>query len=152
LEDQWFRDEDPIDWSKKDRYSGILAIYRDLIRLRRNGTGCTRGLTGQGLHVYHVNEADKVIAFHRWDQGGPGDSVVVVANMANRSYDSYTIGLPGEGLWKVRFNSDWGGYDPDFGNQPSYDLFANQGEKDGLSYHVNVGIGPYSVVILSQDL
>jgi 1,4-alpha-glucan branching enzyme len=151
LEDQWFHDEDPIDWSKKDKYSGILAIYRDLIRLRRNGTGCTRGLMGQGVHVYHVNDADKVMAFHRWDQGGPRDSVVVVANMANGSYDSYAVGLPREGLWKVRFNSDWGGYDPDFGNQPSYDLVANQGDKDGLPYCGNVGIGPYSVVILSQD-
>jgi 1,4-alpha-glucan branching enzyme len=151
LEDKWFRDVDPIDWSRKETYSGILAIYRDLIRLRRNGSGSTRGLTGQGVDVYHVNDADKVIAFHRWNQGGPGDSVVVVANMANRSYDGYTIGLPRGGLWKVRFNSDWGGYDPDFGNQPSYDTIADGGDKDGLPYHGNIGIGPYSVVILSQD-
>ena len=47
--------------------------------------------------IFHVNEADKVIAFHRWDQGGPGDDVVVVANFANRSHEGYRIGLPREG-------------------------------------------------------
>ena len=36
LEDEWFRDTDPLDWSKKDRFAGIFRMYADLVRLRRN--------------------------------------------------------------------------------------------------------------------
>lgn len=151
LEDEWFRDTDPIDWTKKDQYSGILQMYRDLIRLRRNWYNQTRGLRGQHVNVHHVNNYDKVIAFHRWENGGPGDDVVVVANMANRSYDSYNLGFPREGLWKVRFNSDWQGYSLDFGNHFSYDTYASPGAKDGMPFNGNVGIGPYSVIILSRE-
>lgn len=151
LEDEWFRDIDPIDWTKKERYSGILQLYRDLIRLRRNWYDTTRGLHGQHVHVHHVNDRDKVLAFHRWEQGGPRDDVVVVANMADRKYSSYNIGLPRAGTWQVRFNSDWGGYDPEFGDHFSYDTVAYPRAKDGMGYNGNVGIGPYSIVILSQD-
>jgi 1,4-alpha-glucan branching enzyme len=151
LEDEWFRDTDPIDWTKKDTFSGILNLYRDLIRLRRNWYDNTRGLRGQHINVHHVNDYDKVIAFHRWEHGGPGDDVVVVANMANRSYDSYYLGFPREGLWKVRFNSDWQGYSADFSNHLSYDTVARPGAKDGMPYNGNVGVGPYTVIILSLD-
>jgi 1,4-alpha-glucan branching enzyme len=151
LEDEWFHDQDPIDWSKKDKFSGIVQLYRDLIRLRRNWHNNTRGLSGQSVHVHHTNNYDKVIAFHRWDQGGPGDSVLVIANLANKAYDSYQLGFPRAGAWKVRFNSDWDGYDSSFGNHFSYDTTAHHGEKDGMPCHGNVGIGPYTLLILSQD-
>ena len=151
LEDEWFHDQDPIDWAKKETFRGILHMYRDLIRLRRNWFNTTRGLRGRHVNVYHLNDNDKVIAVHRWEAGGPGDDVVVVVNMANHSYESYGIGFPREGLWKVRFNSDWTGYSEDFGNHFSYDTLAHGGLKDGLDYRGNVGIGPYSAVILSQD-
>ena len=126
-------------------------MYRDLIRLRRNWANQTRGLRGQHLNVHHVNETDKVIAFHRWEQGGAGDDVVVIANFADRSYPSYTLGMPRAGLWRVRFNSDWQGYSEDFGNHPGFDTTADAGPRDNMPFHATVGIGPYSVLILSQD-
>jgi 1,4-alpha-glucan branching enzyme len=151
LEDQYFRDSAPLDWAKLDTYAGINALYRDLIRLRRNWFNQTRGLRGQQINVHHVNNTDKVIAFHRWENGGPGDDVVIVANFGNRSYDSYALGFPRAGDWRVRFNSDWQGYSSDFGNQLGYDTFASDGSRDGMPFRANVGIGPYSVLILSQD-
>ena len=151
LEDRYFDDHVELDWSKANRYSGIVNLYRDLIHLRRNWFNNTRGLRGQFLHVHHVNDADKVIAFHRWDQGGPGDDVVVVLNMANRSYSSYSLGWPRSGLWKLRFNSDWSGYGPDFGNHFSTDTPAVLGSKDEMPFNGNVAIGPYSALIFSQD-
>ena len=36
------------------------GLYRDLIRLRLNATGTTRGLTGQHVNVHHINDDDKV--------------------------------------------------------------------------------------------
>ncbi len=58
--------------------------------------------------------------------------------------------LPREGQWHVRFNSGANVYDPGFINGDSFDRTANSGGKDGLSFNANVGVGPYSVVILSQ--
>lgn len=151
LEDEWFRDKDPIDWDKKDKYSGILKMYRDLIYLRRNWYNNTRGLCGQHVNVHHVNNDAKVIAFHRWENAGAGDDVIVLVNMANRAYESYRIGFPRSGVWKVRFNSDWNIYGSDFGNHPDHDTTASQGDKDGMRYNGDISIGQYSVIILSQD-
>ncbi|MFP4440231.1 MAG: alpha-amylase family glycosyl hydrolase [Chloroflexaceae bacterium] len=151
LEDEWFRDTDPLDWSRCDTYRGILQLYRDMIHLRRNWFDTTRGLCGQHIEVYHVNNADKLLAFHRWEAGGSRDSVVVVANLANRSYTDYTLGFPAAGAWQVRLNSDWEGYDAEFGNTPGYDTVAYEGTHDGQPCYGDVGIGPYSVLLLSQD-
>jgi 1,4-alpha-glucan branching enzyme len=144
-------DANPLDWSKAQRFAGIRSLYRDLIHLRRNWFNNTRGLCGHGVNVHHVNEADKVIAFHRWDAGGPGDDVVVLANFANRAYDSYRIGLPRGGLWRVRFNSDWNGYSPAFTNHTSFDLAAGDPGADGMAFAGSVGLGPYTALVLSQD-
>ena len=151
LEDQYFLDEDMLDWSKLTTYHKIFSLYRDLIRLRRNWFDQTCGLRGQNIHVHHVNNTDKLIAFHRWENGGPGDDVIVIANFANLGYENYRLGFPRAGTWRVRFNSDWQGYSDDFGNHSSYDTVTNDGSMDGMAYQANVGIGPYSSLILSQD-
>ena len=140
-----------LDWDNYDRFRGIWQMYADLARLRRNWFDTTRGLRGQNVNVFHVNDSDKLVAFHRWENGGPRDDVVVVMNFANRSYPSYTVGFPRPGLWRVRFNSDWNGYSGDFGNTAGFDTTAGGPGADGLSYRGNAGIGPYTALILSQD-
>lgn len=150
LEDGWFAAERPLDWGKAGRFSGIVTLYRDLIRLRRNWYDNTRGLRGDHVNVFHVNEADKLIAYHRWAVGGPGDDVVVVANFSGRAFPAYNIGFPRGGTWYARFNSDWSGYSPDFWNTNAYDAVARGGPRDGLGASGDVGIGPYTVVIFSQ--
>ena len=123
-----------------------------MIRLRRNWFNSTRGLTGQNTNVHHVNNSDKVIAYHRWADGGPGDDVVVLINFANRAYDQYRVGLPRGGTWKVRFSSDWNGYSALFGNHSTFDVQAQgSGGADGMPCAGSVGLGNYTCVILSQD-
>lgn len=151
LEDGYFQDTDPLDWSKATTHAGIVDLYTDLVALRRNTAGNTAGLRGNHINVHHVNNTDKLIAFHRWDNGGAGDDVVVVANFSDTGYSGYNIGFPSAGVWKVRFNSDWSGYDSAFGNWASSNTTAVLGVKDGMGYNANVGIGPYTVVILSKD-
>lgn len=148
-----FDDNHPMDWDKfdEDRFRGIYNLYRDLIHLRRNWFNNTRGLRGGHVNAFHRNDRDKVLAFHRWQDGGPGDDVVIVANFGNRSYPSYNIGMPRAGRWRVRFNSDWQGYNFEFGNSPSFDTETESPGADGLPVRANVGVGPYSAVILSQD-
>jgi 1,4-alpha-glucan branching enzyme len=150
-EDGWFEAERMLDWSKLDRFPGIHALYRDLIQLRRNWFDTTRGLRGDHVRVHHVNDAAKVLAYLRWGFAEPRDETIVLANFANRAYDSYRIGVPREGVWRVRFNSDWQGYSADFGNAPSFDANADALGMDGMAASVAVALGPYSVVILSQD-
>lgn len=153
LEDRWFDDQDPLDWGKLEQFGGIHDLYRDLIRLRRNWQDNTRGLLGQEVQVYHLNNEDKLIAFHRWEKGGAGDDVIVVMNFADRGHNHYILGLPRPGFWRVRFNSDWNGYSPDFGNHPGFDTKAMTmpwGKTDGMVWAGKLGIGPYSVLILSQ--
>jgi 1,4-alpha-glucan branching enzyme len=151
LEDRWFQDKVPIDWSRAEDEHGILRMYRDLIALRRNLLGVTRGLCGQNVHIYRYDDGAKIIAFHRWDKQGPTDSVVVVVNMTNQNCDGYLIGFPRAGLWKTRFNSDSYSYGPNFANHPTPDVDAHEEEVDGLPCSGKISIGPYTAVIFSQD-
>jgi 1,4-alpha-glucan branching enzyme len=56
-----------------------------------------------------------------------------------------------DGWWKVRFNSDWTGYSPEFNDHLSYDTWAEPGGLDQMPGQANVGMGPYAAIILSQD-
>jgi len=75
----------------------------------------------------------------------------VVLNFGNRGYNNYRLGFPRGGRWRVRFNSDWTGYDPSFGNWMSYDTDADGPPQDSMPASANVGLGPYSAIIFSQD-
>jgi len=58
--------------------------------------------------------------------------------------------MPRPGRWRLRFNSDWNGYDESFTNWNTADVSAVPGPKDNLAYNANISIGPYSLVIFSQ--
>jgi 1,4-alpha-glucan branching enzyme len=151
LQGGWFEDTVPLEWDKTDTYRGILRLYRDLIALRRNVHGTTRGLTGHGLLTYHVNDSDNFVAFHRWAHRGPGDDVVVLANFAHTIKVDYQVGFPAAGDWHIRLNSSWRGYHPDFTDVGSPVVEAEDGDCDGLPASGRVQIGPYSVLVLSQQ-
>jgi 1,4-alpha-glucan branching enzyme len=118
--------------------------------MRSNLAGKTKGLTGQNLNVFHSDNGNKTLAFHRWENGGPGDDVVIVANFSNVPMQNLNIGFPRGGQWHLLFNSGASVYDPGFTNGDSFDTTANPGAKDGLNFNGNVSLGSYSVVILSQ--
>ena len=77
LEDRWFDDTVALDWSKEKTHEGVLRMHHDLIALRRGGEGRTRGLRGSGVAILRADDDAKLLAFHRWADGGPGDDVVV---------------------------------------------------------------------------
>jgi 1,4-alpha-glucan branching enzyme len=151
VEGSWFNDEDGLDWTLRHRHAGLLRLHRDLISLRRNTTDVSRGLRGEHVTVHHVNVKPKVLGWHRWLEGGPRDDVIVLANFSTDAFPSYHIGVPRPGRWRVRFNSDWDGYDPEFETVDSLDTDSEAVEHDGMAQRIAVGLGPYSVVILSQD-
>jgi 1,4-alpha-glucan branching enzyme len=154
LQDGSFDDTANLDWSKLQTFKGINRLYRDMLHLRRNLFGNTKGLTGPFVNVHHVNDQDKVLAFHRWSEGGPKDDVIVVASFTNRTFeDGYNIGFPRGGTWTIRFNSDWKGYSPDFSDvtNPEGNVVATPEDRDGCKFCGTVSLPPYAILILSQE-
>jgi 1,4-alpha-glucan branching enzyme len=151
IEGAWFSDDDPLDWSLRHRHKGLLTLHRDLVRLRRNVDDVTRGLKGANVSVHHVDEATRIVAWHRWQDGGPRDDVIVLASFSATLQEEHRIGVPRAGRWLVRFNSDWEGYDPEFDMVHATDAEAEPTPADGMGHSITVGVGPYSAIILSQD-
>ncbi|MCW5950833.1 MAG: alpha amylase C-terminal domain-containing protein [Propionibacteriaceae bacterium] len=151
LEGGWFRDDVPLDWDLDEEFHGIVRLYRDLVRLRRNTAGTTAGLTGQGCLIFHNNDDANLIAFQRWRDHGPGDDVVVVANLSAVARLGYRIGFPALGNWRLVFNSDAEVYCDDFGTEPAGDIEAEPDDYDGLQASGAITIGPYSVLVYSWE-
>jgi 1,4-alpha-glucan branching enzyme len=161
LEDGWFQDSVPLDWHKSEEFSGLVRMYRDLIHLRLNRFGTTRGLTGSGLNPFHQNQADNVLAYHRWHQGGASDDVVVVLNLSHLAHVDYVLGFPTAGTWRLRLNSDWSGYSRGFANQLCSDAVAtvltpefgtlSAPCRDGFPAQTTINIGAYTALLFSQD-
>lgn len=153
LEGGWFRDDVPLDWDRSEEFSGIVRLYRDLARLRLNRENTTRGLCGRGVNVYRVDEDHKALAFHRWDEGGPGDGVVVAVNLSHELLEHWKIGFPLPGTWRLRLNSDAQVYSPAFHDQPASDVEAEhvEHEYDGFPAAATVSLAPYTIQIYSQD-
>ncbi len=150
LEDEWFRDDVTLDWSRKTTYAGIFKLYQDLVALRKNATGVTRGLSGFSTNVFHVNNTDKLIAYHRWQEGGELDDTIIVANFSATPRLNYRIGMPRSGLWKCRFNSDWTGYGADYANTLCLTTSTSPTPWDGHAQSALVSVGAYSVTMFSQ--
>ncbi len=151
LEDRWFDDTEALDWEKAAANRGILRLHRDLIALRRDRDGATRGLRGSNIAILRADQATKVLAMHRWMDGGPHDDTVIVANFADRDVEDLRIGFPAPGRWAVRFNSDASTYAHDFGSHDAFDLDADGEPLDGCDQSGLVAMGPYSVVIYSRE-
>jgi len=143
-----FHDDVPMDWNLTNVYPGIVRAYADLVRLRRNLLGTTPGLQGTGVFVQHIDNDNKVVACTRWNQGGPGDDVVVVANFSSLDFDKsdYVIHFPSAGTWYRQFNGDSKLYSPDFGN-----VGADRVEAAGEPPTAVVSMGKYSLQIFSQN-
>ena len=78
-----------------------LRFTKDLIRLRWNHPA----LRGDNVSPFHVNDGNRVIAFHRWIEG-TGQDVVVVATLSETTWYDYAVGFPFAGQWTEVFNSD----------------------------------------------
>lgn len=151
LEDGFFADNDPLDWSKLYEFGGIFRLYRDIIHLRKNSFGATGGLTGAHVNVFYVNNTDKLMAYHRFQFGGAGDDVIILANASVSAKLNVSIGLPTSGDWHCLMNSDWKSYDSSFSNVGKQTVTAQSGGMNGLPYHGDFDFPPYSFVVYSQQ-
>lgn len=139
-----FNDWEAINWNLAKRHAGIVAAFTHLIELRKNTHGVSAGLSGQHLNVMHVDQENKVLAYHRWSNGGLKDDVMIIINFGNRQIENYVFNFPLNGTWKVRFNSTWKGYSPDFEEVVVGDLLVENGA-------CSVTLPASSALILSQE-
>lgn len=152
LEGEWFRDTVPLHWDQQDEFTGIFRMYSDLVGLRLNKEGRTKGLTGQHVDTLHLNPDTHVYAFHRWADGGAGDDVVVAVNLDSQTWGDYTVGMPAAGHWVTRLNSDAKVYSEAFDGVDVPESFdAVEDDYDGHPASATLVLPPYSVVILSRD-
>jgi 1,4-alpha-glucan branching enzyme len=152
----WY-ETNALTWSNTNTLSGVVQMHRDMIALRKNEGGETAGLRGAGLHVNSpVDDNNNILAFHRYDHKGPGDDVMVIANLSGTVWtqSNYEIGFPTSGIWSIRFSSDWQIYHPGFGDIPGTNkvtVSAASQPMHGHPFRAAVNMGSYSIMILSRD-
>ena len=78
-----------------------LRFTQDLIRLRWSYPA----LRGDNANAFHVDDINRVLAFHRWLEG-TGSDIIVVSTLAEATWYKYAIGFPYPGRWVEIFNSD----------------------------------------------
>ena len=80
----------------------LFRFYQDIIRLRLSYSG----LRSHNIDIIHVHNANRAIAFRRWDDS---QEFLIVASLNNYPFGAgYTIESSrlGNGLWREIFNSD----------------------------------------------
>lgn len=145
LQNGSFNDWAALEWQKTEKYAGIVTAHRHLLDLRHNRYGHTGGLQGQSTALFHVNTDGLVIGYHRWNNGGVGDDVIVIANFSNTDYGHYAMQFPLGGKWHIRFNSSWRGYSKDFRGGHQSIIHT---DKDSTAHF---SLPAYTLYILSQE-
>ncbi len=143
-EDGSFNDWRGLDWQKAEKFAGLVKAHSDLISLRKNSHNISGGLTGKNINLSHMDEVNKVIAYHRWGVGGPKDDVLVIVNFGPNDVADYVLGFPRLGEWKVRFDSSNSDYNSESTSQIQKPVVVETGGG-------TVQLKAYSALILSQD-
>jgi 1,4-alpha-glucan branching enzyme len=112
----FFEDKEDLVGLRDGDGKQLFAFYGDVIRLRSS----VPALRARRLEIVHVDDANRVLAFRRWDDA---DDLLVVASLDERHYDApdYRIAHEalGDDLWRERFNSNATRYGGDgVGNGP----------------------------------
>jgi 1,4-alpha-glucan branching enzyme len=146
LEDEWFRDDVPLDWERAEQFRDIVRLARDLICLRRNAEGTSAGLTGDTFALLALDDEAKTLA---WARARGDEAAVVVVNASAEPRD-VALPLPSAGHWAVRFNSDASTYSALFAGHETDDLDALDDPDDDEPPHGTVSVGAYSLVVLTR--
>jgi 1,4-alpha-glucan branching enzyme len=122
---------------------------RELLALRKR----LPALRSDGLHVFHVHNQNRILAFQRWVPGAGQDVVVVISLNETTFYDgSYQLGFPSAGYYRELFNSDWYDCFPNphvQGN--SGGVWAREEPLHGLPAQAGITIPANSVLLFGRD-
>ena len=149
LQGDWFDDTVPLDWDQAESFRGIVRLWRDLIRLRLDRDGGSSGLQAREVDILMADAERKLLAYHRHD-GGEEGGVVVILNFRGEPAADVALDMPGAGPWRLRLNTDWSGYSPDFDDHHSTDIIAAEGDREVGRGHAVLSIGPWSALIYTR--
>jgi 1,4-alpha-glucan branching enzyme len=151
LQGGWFRDDSALDWHQADQYRGIVRLYRDLIAARRNLRGESGGLRGHGHRVFHVDEANNVVAYERWSSDDEQDAVIVIVNLSHVTHDGYALGFPAPGEWRVFLNTDARCYSPGFDGRGPAGVVAVAEPRHPMAATARLQLPGYTALLLTRQ-
>ena len=147
MEDKNFTDsqDGKLQWDYKEKYNDYYQACKDMTWIRRSAPALR---SNSNQNIFHVNEKDNVIAWHRWTANG--DDLVIIANFNNNSFDDYCIGMPQGGEWVESFNSDSSFYGGgNFGN--SGKVVTNNQQRDGMPFSTCFKVPRMGIMVLSKN-
>lgn len=145
LEDQWFDDQDPLDWGLAEKNSGIIQMVSDLCHLRESENH--PGLFGAHTRFVLVDHDKKILGIQRSHLGDLSEGVMIFYNFSSGTYENYTIFLdpPLDAL--CIFNSSQEAYHAEL--TPQLDGFYFEQQEDKGSYSITAHFNPLSAKIFS---
>ena len=150
---EWNHDAE-LEWERLDDelHRGIQSWVRDLNRVYRDTPALHAGdaeLDGFRWITFDDVTAS-VLAFERWVPGSD-DVVVVIAHFTPTPRDSYRVGVPCGGSWRVLLHSDVELYGGSGRSVPEV-LDAVNEPLHGRTHSVTLDLPPLGVVYLSREL
>lgn len=106
----WFHEDRILDWTKRTRHAGLVALHRDLIRLRRNRDGAGIALKGLGVEVPVQDDQRKLLVYWRWHEREPDRRMVIALNLSGQPMNAAVVPFPSAGPWVTRLYTDWKKY------------------------------------------
>jgi len=154
LEDKFWSDSpnpDGLVWwdglSQDKHMQDYFRFSCDLVGQRRRHPA----LRSESINVFHVHEANRVVAYHRWIEQ-IGRDVVVVVSLNETNFYNYQLGFPVFGQWLEVFNSDvYDNYvNPQaVGNAGS--IFVQGSAMHGFAFSCAITIPANSVIMFALD-
>ena len=153
LEDEYFIDDEELDWSRFSQFKGITKLYRDLIKFRSNPEEFeTYGLTGHEIEIVHCNHESKILAYTRTHKDLKDKPTLVVLNFSSNVYKDYKIGSQKHENLKTIFNSTWQGYDSEDFETIETNLSILKDENyDNYEHSLSFSIDGYGAIVIAVD-
>lgn len=149
MEDEYFKDDEPLDWEKLTKFKGIQRLVADMVKLRTGAYHGAAGLTGQFTQIIHFNKDTGVLAYIRNTAEDGEEAVLVVLNLKNKEYHDYGIGIDEHKTWRLRINSAWRGYDNQFSEEQTQEMAKQSESTDGQEFTGKINLRSYSLQIFS---
>jgi 1,4-alpha-glucan branching enzyme len=118
------------------------GFVTELLTLRRR----TRSLRADHVNVFYVSNQDRIIAFHRWNEGLPEEAVVVLSLNESNLYQ-YEIGFPKDGLWTEVFSSARFERSDESSGISNSSIMASSRPLHGLAHSGCIAIPANSIII-----
>lgn len=136
LEDMWFDDQDPIDWTRLEKFPQLNKAYKTLINLRKTAAG----LSAEQVTFVHQDDDNKILVYRREPHQKGEGSILVLINFKNNRHEDYQLDDINPQHWQCVFNWHNGYHEPE--------NFSFTDKDDG--HKTTLTIEPYQVLIFSQ--